>query len=179
MAETDTQTLSLYDITAELRELEEALIESGGEITDEMEERFHALLDMENEKTEGYIAVIQRLTRTAEAVKAEEDRLKKRRRALERSAQSLKDRLCWAMRQRGEEVRETTLGKVRVQQASRRGIVVDVDAEELPDELKRVSVSPDKRAIRAYLEEHGIEHIADGDRVLAHLDEPSYFVRIY
>lgn len=167
-------TASLYDITEELRSFQEALIENDGVISDEMEERFDELLDMEEEKTEGYIRVIRDLEATASAVKEEEDRLKKRRRALERSADELKDRLCEAMEIRGQEVRETDLGKVRVQEASRRSLNVQVDAEALPDRFQRVSVKPDKREIRAALE--------DGDEVaeeVAELDEASTYIRIY
>jgi len=167
-------TASLYDLTDELKALISHLIENGGEITDEMEERFDALLDMEEEKTEGYIQVIRDLEASAEAVKAEEDRLKKRRRALQNSADRLKDRLAWAMEQRDQEVRETDLGKVRLQQASRRSLNVQVDAEALPDRFTRVSVKPDKREIRAALEEGN----AVAEEV-AELKEPSLYVRIY
>lgn len=172
-------TASLYDITTELRQMQEALLDNGGVISDEMEERFDHLLDVEEEKTEGYIKVIRDLKTTAEAVKEEEDRLKKRRRALENSVDELKDRLCEAMQVRGQEVRETDLGKVRVQEASRRSLSVDVDPEELPDEFKRVSVKPDKRDIRAFLQEHDIESLRQGDRQIAHLEDATKYVRIY
>jgi len=167
-------TASLYDITDELKALTTALIENGGEITEEMEERFDALLDMEEEKTEGYIQVIRDLEATAEAVKNEEDRLKKRRRSLERSADKLKDRLAYAMGVRDQEVRETELGKVRLQEASRRSMNVQVDAEALPDRFKRIKVKPDKRELRSALKE--------GDAVaekVAELEEPSKYIRIY
>jgi len=172
-------TASLYDITDELREMEQTLIENGGVIDEEMEERFDDLLDMEEEKTEGYIKIIRDLKATAEAVKEEEDRLKKRRRALENSVDELKDRLCHAMEVRGQDVRETDLGKVRVQEASRRSLSVDVDPEELPDDLKRVSIKPDKSKIRDYLKDHEIEHLANNNQQIAHLEEPTTYVRIY
>jgi len=167
-------TATLYDLTDELKALTDALIDAGGEITDDMEERFDALLDMEEEKTEGYIQVIRDLEASAEAVKAEEDRLKKRRRALQNSADKLKDRLAWAMEQRDQEVRETDLGKVRLQEASRRSMNVQVDAEALPDRFKRVNVKPDKRELR--------DALKDGDAVaenVAELEEPSKYIRIY
>lgn len=172
-------TATLYEITEELREMQEALVEAGGVIDEEMEERFDHLLDIEEEKTEGYIKIIRELDTTAAAVKEEEQRLKKRRRALENSVDELKDRLRDAMEVRGEEVRETDLGKVRVQKASRRSLSVDVEPEHLPDDLKRVSVKPDKREIRAQMEEHGVEVLEDGGHTVAHLEEPTRYVRIY
>lgn len=172
-------TASLYDITEDLRRMEEALIENEGVISDEMEERFDDLLDMEEEKTEGYIKIIRDLKATAEAVKEEEDRLKKRRRALENSVDELKDRLAHAMDVRGQDVRETDLGKVRLQEASRRSLSVDVDPEELPESLKRVRVKPDKSEIRDYLKEHDIDQVKDEGRQIAHLEEPTKYIRIY
>lgn len=172
-------TASLYDITEELRQMEEALIENGGVIDEEMEERFDHLLDAEEEKTEGYIKIIRDLKATAEAVKEEEDRLKKRRRALENSVDELKDRLCHAMEVRGQEVRETDLGKVRVQEASRRSLSVDVDPEDLPDDLQRVSVQPEKGKIRDYLDARDIEEVRDNGQTIAHLEEPTTYIRIY
>lgn len=172
-------TLTLHEITEELRALQDALIESGGEITDEMEEGFDALLEMEEDKTDGYIAVIRSLEEEAEALKREEKRLKKRRKARESSADSMKERLRMAMDIRGEEKREATLGTLRVQTASRRSVVIDVDEEELPEEFIRVRRSADKKAIREWMEEMHIERVTAGETQLAHLDEPTRYLRIY
>ena len=171
-------TLSLYEITDELLELQHELIENGGVISDEMEERHDELLEMEAGKTDGYIAIIQNLTRTAEAVKAEEKRLKKRRKALESSVDSLKDRLRMAMDARGEEVRESTLGKVRVQTASRRGTTVFTDPGDLPEKWRRVKVSADKSAISEALQSEDLDIRAEAE-AHAQLDEPTRYVQIY
>lgn len=170
--------LNLYALTAELAELEQALLESGGEITDAMNARYDRLLDMEADKVAGYLAMIRKFETSEEAIKAERQRLQKAERAMKNAAQTLKDRLAEAMHRRGETVHETPLGKVRLQQASRRSVIVDVDEDALPDSFRRVSVSADKRALQDALESDDPDLRTEAERY-AHLDEPGRFVRIY
>ena len=170
--------LSLYDITDELLELQNELIENGGVISDEMEERYDELLEMEEDKTDGYIAVIQNVSETHKAVKRERKRLNKRKKALKNTLDSLKERLLVSMEARGEEVREATLGKVRVQTSSSPSTIVRTDAAELPERFQRVKVSADKTAIKEALESEDPELRAEAERY-AHLEEPSRYVQIY
>ena len=67
--------LPLYAIDAELAELERALIEAEGEITEDVNERFDDLLQMREDKVGGYVAVIRRLETSAEAYGGEAKRL--------------------------------------------------------------------------------------------------------
>ena len=174
----DNEALSLYEIDDQLRQLEHEIIDAAGVLDEDLEERLDELLDRRDAKMDGYIAVIRELETTAEAVKSEEKRLKKRRRALENSVDSLKDRLAFVMKRRGEEVRESKLGKIRLQQASKRSLIVDVDEDELPDALKRIKISADKKALRELLESEDEEFRREGEQY-AHLDEPSYYIRLY
>ena len=168
------KAINLYDITSELAELENALIESGGAISDEMEERYHELLDANEQKARGYIAVIRRLEATAGAVEAERKRLHDNEKALKNSAQALKDRLAESMLRRGEDCYETDLGKIRLQQASKRSLVVKVDESILPDRFRIATVKANKRSLREALEA-GDEEAAE----FCEFDEPSRYVRIY
>lgn len=170
--------LNLYQLTSELEALEDALLASGGEITKEMDERFDDLLDMRTDKIEGYLAMIRKFEATEEAIKSERQRLQKAERAMKNAAGSLKDRLAESMRRRGENVHETTLGKVRLQQASRRSIVIDVDEEDLPERFRRVSVRADKGKLQEALGSDDDAEREEAERY-AHLDAPSYYVRIY
>ncbi len=172
------QPLNLYDLTAELQELEQALIEAGGEITDEMDARYERLLEMEAGKVEGYLAMIRKFEASEEAIKAERQRLQKAERAMKSAAQSLKDRLAQAMQRRGETLHETKLGKVRLQQSGRRPVVIDVDEDELPEGFRHVRVSADKRALQEALESDDAHVRAEAGRY-AHLDAPTSYVRIY
>lgn len=174
----EVQPLNLYQITTELQELEQALLESGGVLTDEIEAKYETLLEIEADKVEGYIAMIRKFEASEEAIKSERQRLQKAERSMRKAAQSLKDRLTESMLRRGEEVHETGLGKVRLQQASRRGVTVDADPEELPEAFKRISVSADKSSIQDALESDNDELRKQAEQ-FAHLKEPSYYTRIY
>jgi hypothetical protein len=173
--------LSLHEITDELTALRNALLESGGEITEEMNERFDELLDAEEDKTEGYIAVIRSMEEQAEAFKREEKRLKKRRKAAANTAESLKERLLASMEVRGQDERETSLGKVKRQRNSSSGTTVFADSEDLPPALRRVKISADKRAIKEEMERIGSGHLRDleTNEIIAQIDEPGYHLRIY
>ena len=135
------------------------MIANGGEITEEAEEAYHDLLTMRADKVAGYVAVIRRCEVSAEAVDDELARLTRNRDALKNTAQRLKDRLCFAMIGRGDKEHDTPLGKVRVQRASRRPLVLLVDPDDLPQRFRRVSVSADKTALAAALDEHDEEAV--------------------
>ena len=171
-----TQTpkpLPLYAIDDELAQLEIALIEAGGEITEEVNERFDELLQMREEKVAGYVAVIRRLETSAEAYASEAKRLSTNARAMQNSADRLKQRLLEAMMTRGHQEYETPLGRVRTYEGSSRSVTILVDPDELPDRFKRVTVSPDKRALADALKSQ------DGEAVrLAEFEPPTPFLRI-
>lgn len=166
--------LPLYEIDAELEALEAALLDAGGEITDDLEATYHDLLDMRAEKVAGYVAVIRRLELSADAYDAEVKRLTAHRNTMRSSAQRLKERLCEAMCRRGEDTHDTPLGRVRVQHASTRPVLLLVDPDDLPERFRRVAVSADKRALTDALKEGDEEALR-----CAELGEPSPFLRIY
>ncbi len=172
------QPLNLYEITTELQELEQALIDSGGVITDEVEERHEALLQMEADKVEGYLAMIRKFEASEEAIKAERRRLQQAERSMREAAKSLKERLAEAMHRRGETLHDTKLGKVRLQQSGRRRVVLDVPEDALPEGFKRVAVNADKQALQDALDSDD-EHVRREATRYAHFDAPTYYVRIY
>src|SRR5690606_26726310 len=65
----------------------------------------------------------------------------------------LKERLCEAMCRRGEDAHDTPLGRVRVQHASTRPVLLLVDPDDLPERFRRVAVSADKRPLTHALKE--------------------------
>lgn len=170
--------LNLYEITEDLLRLEDALIESDGVITDEMAEEFDELLDAEEDKTEGYIAVIRSLEEGAAAAEREKKRLKKLQKTRENAAERLKERLLLSMEARGQEERITDLGKAKRQQNSSSGTTVFTDPKDLPKEWRRESVRPDKRAIREALESEDAELRARAEEH-AQIDERGFHLRIY
>lgn len=170
--------LNLYQLTTELEDLEQDLLESGGVLTDEIEERYEDLLEMESDKIEGYVAMIRKFEASEEAIRSERERLQKAEQSMRKAADSLKSRLAWAMQRRGEDAYTTPLGKVRLQRAGRRPVVVDVDEDALPEAFKRVRVQADKQALQRALESDD-DSVRRSAEAYAHLDEPSYYLRIY
>lgn len=172
------QPLSLYALDDELQQLEQELLAAGGEVDEETDARHSALLDARDDKVEAYLALIRRFETTAEAIKAERQRLQDAERTMTNAAKRLKDRLCASMQTRGETEHLTRLGKVRVQQASRRPVELLVEAEALPEAYRRVRTDAD---LSALADDLGSEDPAVRARAesVARLGEASYYVRIY
>lgn len=170
--------LTLYDLDRDLLDLEGSLLEAGGEITEELEARYHDLLDLREDKVEGYVRVIRRLEATAEAVKAERQRLQEAERGLARAAQSLKDRLARSMRERGDGEYLTALGRVKLQQAGTPPVELLVEADALPEHFVRIKRSADLTALREALSGDDGERREEAAR-LARLGEAAFYVRLY
>ena len=170
--------LSLYALDDELQQLEQEILEAGGEVDDETDARHAALLDARDDKVEAYRMMIRRFEATAEAVKAERQRLQDAERTLANAAKRLKDRLCASMREHGEGERLTRLGKVKVQQASRRPVELLVEPEALPDVYCRIRTDADLAALAADLASED-ETVRTRAEAVARLGEASYYLRIY
>ena len=85
---------TLFDITAEQRRINDALMESGGELTPELEEAL--LVNAENfaVKVEGYAASIRKFDALAEAADAEIKRIQAIKKTATNSAKRLKESLA-------------------------------------------------------------------------------------
>lgn len=107
--------LRLYDHTEMLETVHDWLIESGGELTPEIE----ALLDEAEEgfaaKAERVALKIRELETEAKAVKEESDRLAARAKSLDRGAKSLKEYLHEQCHAAGQLAVKGKLATVRVQ----------------------------------------------------------------
>lgn len=167
-------SLTLFDLDAQLAEAESYLLDAGGVITDDVDAALDVLLDARDDKVSAYVALIRNNDATAAAFKAETDRLDARRRAHENSAKRLKERLLASMIARGEAVHETPIGRVRVQHAGRRAVVLRIaDAADLPERFRSVRVEADRAALAAAIEAHDPEAEA-----VAALADPTPYLSI-
>lgn len=166
--------LSLYQLDDQLAEIEDALLDAGGEIDDDLDAKLDELLDARDDKVDGYIAIIRTYEATATAFKEEEQRLAANRRAAENAAKRLKARLLDSMRQHGETEIKGRLGKAKVQRSGTRPVVVLCDLEDLPEDLVRRTAAPDLAAIKDALK----EGTADMTQI-AEFGPASEYVRIY
>ena len=172
------KALSLYAIGADLLALEDALLAAGGEITDEIEAEHNHLLDVRDQKVEGYLRVLRRLETTADAIKAERQRLQEAERSMTNAAQSLKDRLAASMQQHGDSEYLTSLGRVKLQRSGTVPVELLVDVDGLPESFVRVKRSADLTALRDALQSEDAAEREEVERI-AQLGEAKHYVRIY
>lgn len=154
------EALNLYEIDSELADLEAALIEAGGEIDEETEARFDALLDAREDKWRAYHAVSRRLNASAETVAAEIDRLSARHDALKRAADRVDGRLLESQIRNGHKSVESPIMKTTVSYAAP-PLELLVDEAEVPTRFRKALPPPapkaDKRAIAAALKAGDLE----------------------
>ena len=89
--------MNLYQVPIEFAELELALIESAGELSPELEQRFDAFLRAGKDKIEAGAMVVRGFEIEAEACKQESKRLVERSAALEKNAARLKKLILFAL----------------------------------------------------------------------------------
>ena len=174
MTEKTVRPLSLYALTDELAELESALLESGGEITEDLEAHYADLLEMHGEKVEGYLRMIRKFEATEAGLKLERERLQAAERTMKNAAKALKDRLRDAMLRRGEAEHQTALGKVKLQTSGTRPVELLVSESALPEHFKRITVAPDLAALR-----HALKQGDPKAATVARFGEASYYIRVY
>ena len=166
--------LPLYQIDADLSAVEAAFLDANGETDDETNARYDALLDARQDKHAACLALVRRNAATADACRAEADRLARLARAHAATAERVKRVLLASMIARGEHRVETPIGRVAVQQSSTRAVVLrDADAGTLPERFRVVTVSADRRALAEELRADDPEALA-----VAAFAEPTPFLRL-
>jgi len=92
---------ALWELSREMQEVMDALEESGGELTEEIEERLDAVDEAFNQKVENTAIAIEIMQSRAAAREEQAEKLEQAARALENSADSLKDYLHAQMQAAG------------------------------------------------------------------------------
>lgn len=143
---------SLYQIQGDYLELASLLEESGGEITEELEERLSINREELNQKAENYALLIRQIEGKASVIKAEMDRLKALLVSKQNTAERLKENIKRAMDMYDVKTIEGNLVKLTL-----RNNAASVKIEEgakIPKEflVKTVNEAPDKKAIKEHLQ---------------------------
>jgi hypothetical protein len=164
--------MKLFEIGEQFDALERLLVESGGEVTPEVEAWLAEYGDLEADKLDGYAMFIRSLEHEAEGFKNIASEFAAKRTARENAAKRLKERLKQYMELRGT---AQIKGKMYTAALNKNGgkapIIVDVAPEQLPEQLQRVTVSADVEKIRGLLE-MGVKYD------FAHLGEVGQHVKI-
>lgn len=150
--------MTLFDLTAQMAEIEDALYESGGELTPELEKEMTETRESLLSKVDSYNALYQHLGATAAAAKAEADRLKKIQRTAENAQKRIREHLLGCMKAFGLHKLEGRLCKMGIRKSTAlevdEGLILKPYAERiaainasLPPYI-RVSAEISKTAIR-------------------------------
>lgn len=143
--------MKIYEIPSTLRDLLDRLDADPdtGEVDGEAIAAYAEYNAAAAEKLEGTACYVRELKAEADAIKAEEERLAKRRKALENKSERLKNYMQPALEAMGGKVKGV-MASVRIGK-SQAVTVFDLDA--LPDAFKRVvtKVDPDKVALKKAL----------------------------
>ena len=153
MSNTERPTLSLYDINAELEAVMLQITElelEGEPVPAELAEQCETLLRQLDDKRHAYCAVIRNAEARHRALTEEANRFKERARTEKALVARIKDYLSQDLSASGEVTAVAgpfRLGIARSQPA----VVLDEDFQP-PDAYARVTVEPDKPAIRKALQ---------------------------
>jgi hypothetical protein len=152
----DMRMTRVHDATAAAQELEEMLLESSGELTDEMEGQF-AILTQQAESLpaaiDDVLALVRDIEIRAEARKAEAKRIADRAKRDESIAAWFKDQVLRVMQNEGMKKLETTRFRATVAMPGGKAaleLVGDVPPEYVEQQIIHVT---DKEKIRAELEQ--------------------------
>jgi hypothetical protein len=156
---------TLYELTEEARELQDMIEEYPPETFSDTIESLQLMIE---DKANDYAAVNQNIANEIAALKAEEERLRARRNALERNQLRLMKAIREAM---------NALGKTKIKtekftfSVSKNGGLqpIKVDAEKLPDKFKKMIFEPDndriREAIKAGETIEGVEVLPRGEHL--------------
>lgn len=164
------QAKTLPEIVAEANEIERMLVESGGELTPEIDAKLQINQETLALKIDKYAFVDESLEAKADYWKRKEQHIAKIRKSVEAAQQSLRERVKQAM---------LDMGKTEVKGIDARFVLskcaprLVIDSEKVPDALKIVvtTTAPDKERIKAAL--------ADGLEVPGASLEGGTALRIY
>ena len=141
----------IYEIVDELRDFMEAY--EGLEDDQAYQDTLEALQGELDDKIEAWCKAEKNMEGERDAVKAEAERLTARYKALDTHIDRMKKALQMYMTAAGVRQGGGTIGAKIVKNGGKAPILLSVDdAKELPSQFQKVTVEPDKTAIREALE---------------------------
>ena len=147
---------TLFQLTDAIRDIVDdivdAIITGDTEAVESLIDELDSLYERRSEKHEGYVHVIKNAEAAAEACYKEATAFYARNKALKGLATRLKDTLMADLHQHGET--RTTAGtfKIARQKNSQPSVILNIDAEALPEAYQRLTIEADKTALKDALE---------------------------
>ena len=135
--------MKVWEIKEEYRKLEEALENSGGELSPELEAMLNLLTEAREQKIENIMYLINNNEAYIEALKAKESELYEKRKRAEKQIKSLKNLISFLV-PKGEKVK-AGIFSISWRKTPAKAEVFDM--EKLPEVYKRIIEEPDIRLI--------------------------------
>lgn len=158
---------SLFQLTADMAAIEDALWENGGELTPELEEVLTETSASLIAKTDGYGALIRKFDSATASIDAEIKRLQALKKTASNATERLKERLKFSMQTNGLSKLEGSLTKISLRRSER--VVVDEESilapyyftieaikDTLPSYVKLGDLKIDKTVIKDMIKKDGI-----------------------
>ena len=144
--------MKVWEIKEEYRKLEEALEESGGELSPDLESMLNLLTEAREQKIENIMYLINNNEAYIEALKAKENELYEKRKRAEKQIENLKNLISFLV-PKGEKLK-AGIFSISWRKTPEK---VDVyDMEKLPEVYKRIKEEPDKKLILETLKQGAI-----------------------
>lgn len=140
--------MKLWEITDEYESVLMEIFANEGELTPDLEAKLDDLEGSFLEKVERVALKIRELEGDADKAKAEKDRLYAIEKSYRSSASSLKDYLMRQMGRTGQDRVLTPKARVRIQKNSQPSIQWTKEPEEIPEDYRRVTITPDLRVLK-------------------------------
>jgi len=144
---------SLYAIQKDFEILTSKIIENDGELTTELETELIFNDDQLEKKAFNIAAVDRNMSASIDMLDNEIKRLQKRKKRLQKSLDTLKERLADAMLERGIEKLENDLFTISFRKSER--LIIE-DERLIPEDYLVTKVSPDKRKIKNALKDNDV-----------------------
>jgi len=140
---TAPKVIPLYELVDAYEEIGEQLLESGGELTDDLKQRWDDIQEKLPTKIENTALYCRNLDATAKAMKVEADRFAAKAKAMANVSKRLKDYLKFNMERAAITKVNTVRVNARIQRNPRPSITWTRSPDYLPARFQKVSITLD------------------------------------
>lgn len=143
---------TLFDIVGEFQELYDMATSEEEQADQVFQDTLDSLKGELTEKAAGYVSVMNRLDMEMKKAEEIEKRYKAIKESRKNAIQRMKDACMWACNELG--VTEIDAGDMTIKVKNNGGQLPIIIEGEVPQNLCKVTIEPDKTLIREYLKDH-------------------------
>lgn len=145
---------SLFDIVGEFQQLYEMATSEEEQAEQVFIDTLNSLKGELTEKASGYVAVMNRLDMEMKKAEEIEKRYKAIKESRKNAIQRMKDACLWACDNLGVTEIDAGDAKIKVKNNGGQLPLIIEEGKEVPQNLCKITIEPDKALIREYLKEH-------------------------